>query len=104
MIFTLGRCGPAIFAAACLASATAQDSRPAGPPAPVLPGAPAPAPGSPAPSAPVGGATSRPAFATAVFLSDWDRWRHRFWQVCPKEMLTRLAQPLNDTAVLEAAE
>lgn len=74
MTFTLGRCGTAIFAAACLASATAQTSRPAGPPAPVLPGALAPAPGSTAPSAPVGGPTSRPAFATAVFLSDWDRW------------------------------
>src|SRR3546814_12040633 len=27
-------------------------------------------------------------------LSDWDRRRGQFWQVCPKEMLTRLAHPL----------
>src|SRR3546814_740561 len=29
-------------------------------------------------------------------LSDWDRRRGQFWQVCPKEMLTRLAHPLSD--------
>lgn len=37
-------------------------------------------------------------------LEDWDRRRGEFWQVCPKEMLTRLAHPLSDKAVLEAAE
>jgi glutamate synthase (NADPH/NADH) large chain len=37
-------------------------------------------------------------------LSDWDRWRHRFWQVCPKEMLSRLTHPLSDAVTLEAAE
>ena len=31
-------------------------------------------------------------------LADWDRWRDRVWQVCPKEMLTRLSQPLHDHA------
>ncbi|MET0248270.1 MAG: glutamate synthase large subunit, partial [Sphingobium sp.] len=29
-------------------------------------------------------------------LDDWDRWRGRVWQVCPKEMLGRLAHPLSD--------
>jgi glutamate synthase (NADPH/NADH) large chain len=29
-------------------------------------------------------------------LDDWDRWRTRFWQVCPKEMINRLEHPLND--------
>ncbi|WP_157216506.1 glutamate synthase large subunit [Flavisphingomonas formosensis] len=29
-------------------------------------------------------------------LDDWDRWRGRFWQVCPKEMLSRLDHPLTD--------
>ncbi|MFT3964293.1 MAG: glutamate synthase large subunit, partial [Sphingobium sp.] len=29
-------------------------------------------------------------------LQDWDRRRGDFWQVCPKEMLTRLSHPLND--------
>jgi glutamate synthase (NADPH) large chain len=37
-------------------------------------------------------------------LADWDRWRHRFWQVCPKEMLPRLSYPLSDATVVEAAE
>jgi glutamate synthase (NADPH) large chain len=37
-------------------------------------------------------------------LDDWDRWRGKFWQVCPKEMLSRLAQPLDDTQALVAAE
>ncbi len=27
-------------------------------------------------------------------LVDWDRERERFWQVVPKEMLERLAEPL----------
>jgi glutamate synthase (NADPH/NADH) large chain len=29
-------------------------------------------------------------------IDDWDRWRGKFWQICPKEMLTRLAHPLSD--------
>jgi glutamate synthase (NADPH/NADH) large chain len=37
-------------------------------------------------------------------LDDWDRWRDHFWQVCPKEMLTRLEQPLNDHVEAVAAE
>ncbi|MGN6279105.1 MAG: glutamate synthase-related protein, partial [Sphingomonas sp.] len=37
-------------------------------------------------------------------LDDWDRVRGRFWQVVPKEMLTRLAQPLDDAETLQAAE
>ena len=34
-------------------------------------------------------------------LDDWDRWRHHFWQVCPKEMLSRLERPLNDAVPVE---
>jgi glutamate synthase (NADPH/NADH) large chain len=39
-----------------------------------------------------------------MILDDWDRWRLRFWQVCPKEMLTRLSHPLSDaeTAMVAA--
>ena len=37
-------------------------------------------------------------------LRDWDRWRLRFWQVCPKEMLTRLTHPLSDSETIQAAE
>ncbi|KQT32068.1 glutamate synthase [Sphingomonas sp. Leaf412] len=37
-------------------------------------------------------------------LDEWDRAVGRFWQVVPKEMLTRLSHPLDDAAVLEAAE
>jgi glutamate synthase (NADPH/NADH) large chain len=37
-------------------------------------------------------------------IDDWDRRRGEFWQICPKEMLTRLAHPLSDKATLEAAE
>ncbi|MFN7030360.1 MAG: glutamate synthase large subunit [Sphingopyxis sp.] len=33
---------------------------------------------------------------SAEVLADWDRWRTRFWQVCPKEMIGRLAHPLSD--------
>jgi glutamate synthase (NADPH) large chain len=36
-------------------------------------------------------------------LDDWERALPRFWQVVPREMLTRLAYPLEDQ-VLEAAE
>ena len=37
-------------------------------------------------------------------LEDWDRARTRFWQVCPKEMVSRLSHPLNDEVATEAAE
>ena len=37
-------------------------------------------------------------------LDDWGRAVGRFWQVVPKEMLTRLPQPLDDTAEAVAAE
>ncbi len=40
----------------------------------------------------------------ASILEDWDRWRGRFWQVCPKEMLSRLTYPLNDETNAVAAE
>ena len=35
-------------------------------------------------------------------LTDWDRERMRFWQVCPKEMVQRLPQPLSEQAVAAA--
>jgi glutamate synthase (NADPH/NADH) large chain len=37
-------------------------------------------------------------------LEDWDRTAADFWQVVPREMLGRLAHPLEDEPVLEAAE
>ncbi len=41
----------------------------------------------------------------ASLLEDWDRIRGSFWQVCPKEMVSRLVHPLDDSeAALEAAE
>ena len=40
----------------------------------------------------------------AELLLDWDRARTNFWQVCPTEMLGRLAFPLDDSLVLVAAE
>ena len=36
-------------------------------------------------------------------LRDWDRVRNHFWQVCPKEMVKRLAHPLTDEAEKETA-
>jgi len=39
-----------------------------------------------------------------TILRDWDRWRLRFWQVCPKEMVNRVEQPLSDKEAIEAAE
>jgi glutamate synthase (NADPH/NADH) large chain len=39
-----------------------------------------------------------------TILDDWDRWRGHFWQVCPKEMLSRLEYPLSDTEAAVAAE
>ncbi|MGW8189073.1 glutamate synthase large subunit [Sphingomonas hankookensis] len=42
---------------------------------------------------------------SGAILEDWDRAKHHFWQVVPKEMLTRLAHPLSDdTAVAQQAE
>jgi glutamate synthase (NADPH/NADH) large chain len=38
----------------------------------------------------------------AELLGDWERSRDRFWQVCPKEMLSRLAQPLADPVAVAA--
>src|SRR5690606_27615338 len=32
----------------------------------------------------------------ADMLHNWERDRARFWQVCPKEMVNRIAHPLND--------
>src|SRR3546814_14669181 len=40
----------------------------------------------------------------ATIIADWDRVRGRFWQVCPREMLTRLSHPLSDDATAVAAE
>src|SRR3546814_17423963 len=36
---------------------------------------------------------------SAEVPADWDRWRGRFWRVCPKEMLSRLTHSLNEEAV-----
>ena len=41
---------------------------------------------------------------SAALLEDWERRRGQFWQVCPKEMISRLTQPLSDRAEVEAAE
>jgi glutamate synthase (NADPH/NADH) large chain len=35
-------------------------------------------------------------------LQQWEVERARFWQVCPREMLTRLAHPLSDTTAVAA--
>ena len=37
-----------------------------------------------------------------ALLVDWDRAREHFWQVCPKEMIGRLAHPLEDAALVAA--
>ncbi|WP_404336071.1 glutamate synthase large subunit [Sphingomonas sp. MMS12-HWE2-04] len=37
-------------------------------------------------------------------LEDWERAIGKFWQVVPREMLTRLAHPLDDSVELVAAE
>ena len=39
-----------------------------------------------------------------ALLDDWHRVLERFWQVVPKEMLGRLPHPLDEAAVLIAAE
>ena len=36
-------------------------------------------------------------------LADWDRWLGQFWQVCPKEMVSRLSHPLRDEAMAVVA-
>ena len=41
---------------------------------------------------------------SSAILRDWDRWRQRFWQVCPKEMVDRIEHPLSDKEEIEAAE
>src|SRR3546814_12199115 len=40
----------------------------------------------------------------ATIIADWGRVRGRFWQVCPREMLTRLSHPLSDDATARSAE
>ncbi|QUT05065.1 glutamate synthase large subunit [Sphingobium phenoxybenzoativorans] len=39
-----------------------------------------------------------------TLLDDWDRWRDHVWQVCPKEMISRLEYPLSDREEAVAAE
>jgi len=39
-----------------------------------------------------------------TLLDDWDRWREHVWQVCPKEMISRLENPLSDREEAVAAE
>jgi glutamate synthase (NADPH/NADH) large chain len=41
---------------------------------------------------------------SGALLDDWGRAIDRFWQIVPKEMLTRLAHPLDDRAEMVAAE
>jgi glutamate synthase (NADPH) large chain len=40
----------------------------------------------------------------ASILQDWDHLRDQFWQICPREMLSRLQHPLSDHVELAAAE
>ncbi|WP_430396803.1 glutamate synthase large subunit [Ferrovibrio sp.] len=42
------------------------------------------------------------AYAAEMF-SDWDNMRQRFWQICPKEMLSRLEHPLSDAQAAKRA-
>ena len=37
-------------------------------------------------------------------LDDWDRWKGQIWQICPREMLSRLSHPLDDAEQAVAAE
>ena len=39
----------------------------------------------------------------ADLLRDWDMVRGQFWQVCPKEMISRLTHPLSDEVEAETA-
>ena len=41
---------------------------------------------------------------SAAILDDWGRARDKFWQVVPKEMIDRLAHPLDDSMEAVAAE
>jgi glutamate synthase (NADPH) large chain len=41
---------------------------------------------------------------SAGILDDWSREIGKFWQVVPREMLTRLSHPLSDSAPAEADE
>ncbi|WP_439534559.1 glutamate synthase large subunit [Polymorphobacter sp.] len=41
---------------------------------------------------------------SAGLLAEWDKTRTQLWQVVPKEMLTRLSHPLDDTPETVAAE
>jgi glutamate synthase (NADPH/NADH) large chain len=36
---------------------------------------------------------------SAEILADWDLRKGEFWQICPKEMLPRLAHPLSDAEI-----
>ncbi|MDA5192983.1 glutamate synthase large subunit [Alphaproteobacteria bacterium LMG 31809] len=36
-------------------------------------------------------------------LNNWDEMRQKFWQICPKEMLSRLDYPLSDSAEAQIA-
>src|SRR3546814_6117290 len=38
----------------------------------------------------------------ATIIADWDRVRGRFWQVCPREMLTRLSRSEEHTSELQS--
>jgi glutamate synthase (NADPH/NADH) large chain len=49
-------------------------------------------------------ATTTDSKWSKAILEDWDRRRGQFWQICPKEMLSRLSHPLSDTDCLAAAE
>ncbi|MFC4291253.1 glutamate synthase large subunit [Sphingorhabdus arenilitoris] len=39
-----------------------------------------------------------------TILEDWAIWRDKFWQICPKEMVSRVAHPLSDKETAVAAE
>ena len=49
-------------------------------------------------------ATETDSSWSGALIEDWERERGKFWQICPKEMLTRLAYPLSDEAAMAAAE
>jgi glutamate synthase (NADPH/NADH) large chain len=40
----------------------------------------------------------------AGLLAEWDRTREQLWQLCPKEMVSRLVHPLSDSSASIAAE
>ncbi len=42
-------------------------------------------------------------FANNLF-ADWETARTKFWQVCPKEMVSRLEHPLSDAPAVAAAK